>query len=898
MANNQIKYNFDKGTKGKSRIIIVLLAIIILIIGAVLALWALKKQSQEKALTGVTVGTAPAIESIPGITQVSREYAGLLRQENLNQARIAAETGTAAVPTITQHSYIGTPTALIENPAATPPASGCTPEEINHARQTGVPISELIKQGCRVYDLRKGGFSASQLKGVKLTAQDLRVGGYTASELRDAGFTASDLNGAGFIPPDLKNAGYTALELKGAGYDAKTLKDAGYTLQNLRDAGFTVAGLRNAATVNELKAAGFTAGELKKGGFNALDLEQAKFSPKDMIVAGLTDAELKQVGVPLTKLKALRASAGEIGVQPNNCNVAELKNARDQAISAEAIKKSLDCTASAFKAAGYSVADLKLAGFSLKDLQDAGFKPTELKEAGFTAKQFAEAGFTPKQLSALDFAGSDLRVLGLNPAALVESGMTPAELRASGYSAEDLKTAFTPAQLKAAGFSANDLQRAGISIVELIKSGFTIKELHDAGVDAADLKEANVTAEDLKTAGYTADQLIKAGFAPREAAINPSAAVPTITPNLEVQAQPLTPVIPTPAQSAAAGAPTFGKGAVNTGLVEAVSGAPSKPGLTVTPGASEQTRAEQMMQALQKRQARQLSAQQQQDLMKQIESGMTTQANDLFNTWTPPPLQQYVRGELQTSEATQAGGVGVAGAAGAAGVNPSQAGAAAGGSVIKAGTVMFAVLDTGINSDEQSPILATIVQGPLKGGKLLGQFTRADKKVVLNFTTMGLPTLRNSISVNVVAIDPDTARTAVASDVDNHYMFRYGTLFASSFVSGLGQAISQSGSTVVQQPFGNATIQNPTTSALQQGIIGIGNVGTQFGSIAAQGFQRPPTVKVNAGSGIGILFMADLTVPSPQIAVTAEVGKASVDIYPTPPGACKMGVAGRTGCGP
>jgi len=119
------------------------------------------------------------------------------------------------------------------------------------------------------------------------------------------------------------------------------------------------------------------------------------------------------------------------------------------------------------------------------------------------------------------------------------------------------------------------------------------------------------------------------------------------------------------------------------------------------------------------------------------------------------------------------------------------------------------------------------------------------------------------VAVNAVAIDPDTARTAVASDVNNHYMLRYGTLFASSFISGLASAVAESGSTTVQEPFGTSVTTNPTTSATQKAIIALGNVGTQYASVLGQNFNRVPTVTVNSGAGIGILFMADLTLPTP-----------------------------------
>ena len=55
--------------------------------------------------------------------------------------------------------------------------------------------------------------------------------------------------------------------------------------------------------------------------------------------------------------------------------------------------------------------------------------------------------------------------------------------------------------------------------------------------------------------------------------------------------------------------------------------------------------------------------------------------------------------------------------------------------ISKAGDIHVAVLETGVNSDEPSPILAKIVSGPLKGTRLIGSINVTGEKVILAFTT-------------------------------------------------------------------------------------------------------------------------------------------------------------------
>lgn len=187
------------------------------------------------------------------------------------------------------------------------------------------------------------------------------------------------------------------------------------------------------------------------------------------------------------------------------------------------------------------------------------------------------------------------------------------------------------------------------------------------------------------------------------------------------------------------------------------------------------------------------------------------------------------------------------------------------GAIIKTGDILFAVLDTSVNSDEPGPILATIVSGKLKGAKLIGSFnlpTNADK-MVISFNTMSVPGAPKSTSINAYAIDPDTARTALSSNTNHHYLLRYGSLFASSFLEGFGNAFQSANTTVTIGGTGggqNITVQNGIgRSALQNAVIGLATLGKAWGQVAQQQFSTPTTVEVYSGTPLGILFTQDVT---------------------------------------
>ena len=178
----------------------------------------------------------------------------------------------------------------------------------------------------------------------------------------------------------------------------------------------------------------------------------------------------------------------------------------------------------------------------------------------------------------------------------------------------------------------------------------------------------------------------------------------------------------------------------------------------------------------------------------------------------------------------------------------------------KAGTIYNAVIETGVNSDEDSPVLARIVSGPMKGTRLIGSFKNLGEKVAIVFTTANIPTMDKTVKLNAYAIDTNTSRTALADDVDHHYFLRYGVLLATSFVSGYAQALSQSGVTTSQSLLGPSTT-NPTYTTQQLNKVALGQVGTQVANDIKQQYQGlKPTITVNSGTAVGILLMDDLII--------------------------------------
>lgn len=261
--------------------------------------------------------------------------------------------------------------------------------------------------------------------------------------------------------------------------------------------------------------------------------------------------------------------------------------------------------------------------------------------------------------------------------------------------------------------------------------------------------------------------------------------------------------------------------------------------------------------------AQQTSDQDRQALIQALMGTMSGQAQQLISSWQPP-VMQVKEGALAKAAKEDTGVRLTIGKDGATATEKAVQTTVA-PVLIKAGAILFAVLDTEANSDfPESPIMATIVQGPFKGAKLLGKLSVSKSvagqmdKISLNFTIMNTESWPKSKTVTAFAIDPDTAKTVLATEVDYHYLQRFGAVMATSFVQGYADAIKSSGGQISQTGL-STTTANPALSPSNKLAVGVGKIGEILGDVTQNYVNIPPTVKISAGVGIGILFMSDLT---------------------------------------
>ncbi len=177
--------------------------------------------------------------------------------------------------------------------------------------------------------------------------------------------------------------------------------------------------------------------------------------------------------------------------------------------------------------------------------------------------------------------------------------------------------------------------------------------------------------------------------------------------------------------------------------------------------------------------------------------------------------------------------------------------------LMPAGEIAYGITITEANSDARAPVLAQIAGGPLNGSRILGSFETTDNDLLtINFDTIIVDGI--SYDIEAIAIDPETTLPAMATDVDHHYLKRIVLPVAASFVTGLANAITESGSTTI-----SINSSTGTSTATEEGdkddkqevSAGIDKAGQAMEEILNEiKDETKVTIVIKRGTRIGILF--------------------------------------------
>lgn len=204
---------------------------------------------------------------------------------------------------------------------------------------------------------------------------------------------------------------------------------------------------------------------------------------------------------------------------------------------------------------------------------------------------------------------------------------------------------------------------------------------------------------------------------------------------------------------------------------------------------------------------------------------------------------------------------------GPVGVGAETPGSSEGGSgtvAARAGTTLYAINAMKLNSDYSNRVIVDIVgrppSDPLYGAKGIGQFERKYKKLVLSLSKIS--TVKYGVlEMDGLALDVKTAEVGLASDVDSHFWYRYGGLFAATMLSGISEAAAASGT---REETITPTGTRVTTTGLEgEELLGraVGATGDTFTQVLAGNVTRPPTAMLAPGEEMAVILFDDIEIP-------------------------------------
>lgn len=241
---------------------------------------------------------------------------------------------------------------------------------------------------------------------------------------------------------------------------------------------------------------------------------------------------------------------------------------------------------------------------------------------------------------------------------------------------------------------------------------------------------------------------------------------------------------------------------------------------------------------------------------------MASQVNLLVKSWEPKTYQTSYA-QSGSSTPTSSGSSGSSGVSSTGAAQPSAT--ATFGSepekvYARAADMTYAYMEMPANSDVKNPIRGTIVSGPLKGSTFLAKIDlpQGAEAALIHTTTISIPGEPKSLPFDAYLVDQNTMSTALASNVDHHYLERWGSFAAATFLSGVSQAIMQAGQAqqVITTPTATVVAQNPL-STKQILEVGAGTIGAKASDHLSGLLDKPATVKVDP-MPVGILIMSDL----------------------------------------
>ena len=182
--------------------------------------------------------------------------------------------------------------------------------------------------------------------------------------------------------------------------------------------------------------------------------------------------------------------------------------------------------------------------------------------------------------------------------------------------------------------------------------------------------------------------------------------------------------------------------------------------------------------------------------------------------------------------------------------------------VVRAGTKWQAVITKAVNTDEGLQVIAELVTGKFAGSTVYGIVQPSGRNIGVLFQTVAQRNSRKPlIPIQAYATTIGTQKTAISTDVKNHYTRNYGIKGLSAVLRGVGEAYEGAGETSVITDSGNVITtkdSKPDSSKIKADVLG--ELGKDLTDDISKLGNRPPTFKVPIGTVVNVVLSGDLDI--------------------------------------
>lgn len=175
--------------------------------------------------------------------------------------------------------------------------------------------------------------------------------------------------------------------------------------------------------------------------------------------------------------------------------------------------------------------------------------------------------------------------------------------------------------------------------------------------------------------------------------------------------------------------------------------------------------------------------------------------------------------------------------------------------LIKTGTTLYAQTDGAVNTDDSLEVYGTIVGGEWDNAAIIGKVQKTQDNINLIFSVLSPRDERPKMQIKAVALRLEDAGQGLADNKDYHTIERWGSLAASSLLTGYGQAYQGIGTTTNSNSGTTQTKPEPSNKEIVANMLG--EIGSNAASEIKEGFNRPATYSTDGKKDFVLYFVED-----------------------------------------